>query len=90
MIQALVLSAYRFADVVELSHIENLIIYSMDFSTARFTQRRARQANMKRKTPIKVHFYFAKGSMSEEVYNTVAKKHTNFTKDSYERWKETL
>jgi len=85
--KAIILSSNAHAEGVDLSHIENLIIYSMDFSTARAFQRRARQANKERKTPIKVNFFFAKGSMSEEVYVTVFKKRENFTKNSYERWK---
>jgi hypothetical protein len=87
---AVILSSNAHAEGVDLSHIPNLIIYSMDFSTARAFQRRARQANKNRKEPIKVHFYHAKGSMSEEVYNTVFKKKENFLKDSYERWKEKI
>ena len=44
------------AEGVDLMHIEHLIIYSQDWSTAKHTQRRARQANRALDTPIKVHF----------------------------------
>jgi len=81
-----VVSSNKMAEGVDYSHIDNLIIYSSDFSTARAFQRRARQANMKRDKPIKVHFYLIEGGISEEVYETVYKKRTNFVKDSYERW----
>jgi len=88
--KALVVSSTAEAEGVDYSHIENLIIYSMDFSTGRFQQRRARQANFLRKSAIKVHFYFAKGSVSEAVYETVAKKSQNFIKNSFERWAHKL
>lgn len=54
----------------------------MDFSTAKYTQRRARQCNMKRDTPIDFHFLLVKGGISEQVYKTVAINRTNFV-DSY-------
>jgi len=88
--KAMILSSTSHSEGIDLSHIDNLIIYSMDFSTGRFQQRRARQANYLRDTPIKVHYYFAKGSVSEAVYQTVAKKRTNFLKNSFERWAEGL
>jgi len=63
---------------VDLSAYRHLIIYSQDFSTARHSQRRARQANKKRDTAIKVHFYLVKGAISEQVYKTVSINKTNF------------
>ena len=86
--KAEILSSNAHSEGVDLHHIENLIIYSMDFSTARAFQRRARQANRNRKTHIHVHFFFSKGSMSEAVYNSVLKKRESFTKNSYERWRD--
>lgn len=68
-----------FAEGVDLSHIEVLIVYSMGFSTSQFVQRRARQCNMQRTTPIKVHFLLVKGGVSEQVYNTVARNKKNFS-----------
>ena len=63
---------------MELSHIEHLIISSLDYSTARYQQRNARQASVKRKTPIKVHVLMSAGQVSEAVFKTVALKHQDF------------
>ena len=68
-----------FAEGVDLSHIDEVIVYSMNFSTSQYVQRRARQCNMMRENPIKVHFLLVKGAVSEQVYNTVAKNRENFT-----------
>lgn len=80
-----VYSSTSHAEGVDLSHIDELVVYSMDFSTARFIQRRARQANMKRDKPINVHFLLVKGAISEQVYNSVAVKKENFTNSCFER-----
>ena len=87
---ALILQGDSFAEGVDLSHKKHLIIYSMSFSTSRHIQRRARQANKNRKEPIKVHFLLVKKGISEAVYESVAKKKVNFTKNSYERWADEL
>lgn len=76
--KATILQATSFAEGVDLSMYETLVVYSMDFSTARYSQRRARQANMKRDTEINVHYLLVKGGISEQVYNTVAVNKTNF------------
>jgi hypothetical protein len=75
---ATLLQGTSYAEGVDLSAFEHLIIYSQDFSTARHSQRRARQANKARSTPIKVHFYLVKGAISEQVYTTVSVNKTNF------------
>ena len=75
---ALILSSHAHAEGVELSHVEHLIISSMDYSTARFQQRNARQASKKRKTPINVHVLMSIGCVSEAVYQAVAEKHQDF------------
>lgn len=80
--KAQVLQANKYAEGVDLSMYEHLVVYSMDFKTAQYTQRRARQANMKRETPINVHFLLIKRGLSEQVYNTVAINKTNFV-DKY-------
>lgn len=80
--EATILQATSFAEGVDLSMFKTLIIYSMDFSTARYSQRRARQCNMHRNEPIDVHYLLVKGAISEQVYTTVAKNKTNFI-DSY-------
>ena len=79
---ATILQGTSFAEGVDLSMYETCVVYSMDFSTAKYTQRRARQCNMKRDTPIDFHFLLVKGAISEQVYKTVAVNRTNFV-DSY-------
>jgi len=79
---ATILQGTSFAEGVDLSMYETCVVYSMDFSTAKYTQRRARQCNMKRDTPIDFHFLLVKGAISEQVYNTVAINRVNFV-DSY-------
>jgi hypothetical protein len=80
-----VYSSTSHAEGISLAHIDELVIYSMDFSTSRFIQRRARQANMKRDKPIKVHFLLVKDAVSEQVYNAVAIKKENFTNSLFKR-----
>ena len=84
---ALVLQATSFAEGVDLSHKKTLVIYSQDFSTARHSQRRARQANLLRTDDITVHFLLVKKAISEEVYKTVSVNKTNYIDSLY---KETL
>lgn len=79
---ATILQGTSFAEGVDLSMYETCVVYSMDFSTAKYTQRRARQCNMKRDTPIDFHFLLVKGAISEQVYQTVAVNRANFV-DSY-------
>ena len=67
-----------YAEGVDFSGYETMIILSMDFSTARYSQRRARQCNVNRDTPIKVHYILTKGAISEQIYETVAKNKKNF------------
>ncbi len=81
------LQATSFAEGVDLSDYTNLIIYSQDFSTARHTQRRARQCNMQRESEIRVHFLLVKGGLSEQVYKTVSKNKRNFVDSVYTKGK---
>jgi len=83
--KAVILQATSFAEGVDLSHIRNLVIYSQDFSTARHTQRRARQANKNRTDPITVHYILVKDAISDQVYNTVTEKKQNFVDSVFER-----
>lgn len=71
------------AEGVDFSMYEHLIVYSMNFSTAKYTQRRARQANMNRDTEINVHFLLTKGGISEQVYTTVAVNKKNYVDKYY-------
>lgn len=75
---ARILQATSNAEGIDLHKVDNLIIYSQDFSTARHTQRRARQANLYRTDPITVHFLLVKKGISEEVYNTVSINKQNY------------
>jgi len=85
---AKILQATSNAEGVELSHIQHLVIYSQDFSTARHTQRRARQASMQREWPITVHFLLVKKAISCQVYKTVSINKVNYVDSRFER--ETL
>jgi len=81
--KAQILQATSYAEGVDLSMYEHLVVYSMNFSTAQYTQRRARQANMKRETPIKVHFILVENAISHQVYKTVAVNKKNFVDKYY-------
>lgn len=83
--KARILQATSYAEGVDLSMHKHLVVYSMDFSTSKYTQRRARQANMERKEEILVHFLLVKKAISEQVYKTVAKNKTNFVDSVFER-----
>lgn len=84
---ARILQATSFAEGVDLSGYENLVIYSQDFSTARHTQRRARQANKARKTPIIVHYLLCKDAISHQCYKTVSLNKKNFVDSVFTRSK---
>jgi hypothetical protein len=80
---ARILQATSYAEGVDLSNHKHLVIYSQDFSTARHSQRRARQANKNRKEEILVHYLLVKKAISEQVYNTVSKNKTNFVDSTF-------
>jgi len=84
---ATILQATSYAEGVDLHHIEHLIIYSQDFSTARHTQRRARQAAKDREWPITVHFLLVKGGISEQVYKTVSINKRNYVDSMFTKEK---
>lgn len=73
-----ILQATSYAEGVDLSHVRHMIIYSQDFSTARHTQRRARQCNLNRDEPIDINFLLCKKAISHQVYNTVSRNKRNF------------
>ena len=83
--KATILQSSRYAEGVDLHKFRTLVVYSMDFSTAKYTQRRARQANMKRVEPITVHYLLATKAISDQVYTAVAKNKTNFVDRLYTR-----
>jgi hypothetical protein len=81
---ALILQGTSFAEGIDLHAYKHLIIYSQDFSTARHTQRRARQANLNRLEPIKVHYILVKGGISSNVYKSVSVNKKNFVDTVFE------
>lgn len=82
---ATLLQATSYAEGVDLKDFKHLIIYSQDYSTARHTQRRARQCNINRTEPITVHYLLAKKGISEQVYNTVSRNKRNFVDSVFRR-----
>ena len=85
--KATILQATTNAEGVELAHKKHLIVYSQDWSTARHTQRRARQASKDRDIPIDVHFILVKGAVSHDCYKQVAVNKKNFVDSVYKRKK---
>ncbi len=85
--KAVILQATSNAEGVDLSMYDDLVIYSHDFSTAKHTQRRARQANMERVDPIVVHYMLVKGAISSQAYKTVAINKKNFVDSVFTRIK---
>lgn len=84
-IHASILQGTSFAEGIDLSSYKHLIIYSQDYSTARHSQRRARQANKERKESIIVHYLLVKKAISEQVYQTVSINKTNFVDSVFKR-----
>ena len=82
---AAILQASSFAEGIDLAEYKTIVIYSQDFSTARHTQRRARQAAKHRTEPIIVHFLLVEKGISEQVYNTVAVNKTNFVDSLFQK-----
>lgn len=80
-----ILQASAYAEGVDLSMYETLVVYSQNFSTGQYSQRRARQANMARDTPITVHFLLVKNAVSEQCYECVAHNKQNFVDTRFER-----
>lgn len=83
--KTLIRQATKYAEGVDFSKKKNLIIYSQDFSTASYSQRRARQANIAREEPIKVHFLLTKKGVSDKVYTTVAENKKNYVDKVFDR-----
>lgn len=82
---ATILQGTSYAEGVDLAHIDTIVIYSQDFSTAKHTQRRARQAARHRDKPIVVHYLLVKKAVSEQVYFTVSVNKQNFVDAVFER-----
>lgn len=82
---ATILQGSANAEGVDLSHFKHLIVYSQDWSTAKHSQRRARQANKARQEEIKVHFLLVKKAISSEVYKATSKNKVNYIDSLFER-----
>ncbi len=82
---AKVLQATSYAEGVDLHKHRHLVIYSQDYSTARHTQRRARQCNLNREEPIHVHHILVKKATSQQIYKTVCVNKKNFVDSVFER-----
>lgn len=83
--KALILQATSYAEGIDLYQYKHLVIYSQNFSTAKFTQRRARQTNKQRSEPIIVHFLLVKNAISDQAYKTVSVNKENFVDAVFER-----
>ncbi|EAK7296976.1 hypothetical protein FBF91_08195 [Campylobacter upsaliensis] len=88
--EAKLLQSTSHAEGVDLHKIDFSIIYSMNYSAAKYTQRRARQCNMKRASPIRVIFPLTKEGMSKAVYHRVAVEKKNFTASYYEKLRKEI
>ena len=82
---AVVLQGTTNAEGVELSMYDTIVVYSQDWSTAKYTQRRARQASKARTKEIVVHFLLVKKAISDQCYQTVAINKVNFVDSTFER-----
>lgn len=72
--RAKIFSSNAHAEGVDLSHLHHFIIYSSDYSGAKFVQRRERIANINGSNTNIVHHLLVKGAISEQVYKAVSKK----------------
>lgn len=79
-----ILQGTSYAEGVDLSHIDTLVVYSQDFSTSKHIQRRARQAHKDRDKPIQVHFLLVKKAISLEVYSAVSVNKRNYSDRLFE------
>ena len=75
---ARILQGTSHAEGMDLSMYEHLVIYSQDWSAVKYNQRRCRQANLNRETPIRVYFLLVRGLPSDSVYQSVAEKKKMF------------
>lgn len=87
---AILLQSTSHAEGVDLHKIDFSIIYSMNYSAAKYTQRRARQCNMKREHPIQVVYPLTKEGISKSIYHRVAVEKKNFTASYYEKLRKEL
>ena len=67
-------SSISHAEGVDLSHLDNFIIFSFGFSGAKFVQLRNRAVNVNSQSESKVHILLTKNSISMQVYESVKNK----------------
>lgn len=67
-------SAISHAEGVDLSHLDNFILFSFGFSGAKFVQLRNRAVNVNSQSESKVHILLTKNSISTQVYEVVKNK----------------
>ena len=82
--KAKILQGTSYAEGIDLSMHRYMVVYSQDWSTIKYSQRRCRQANVNRKWPIEVHFLLVEGSISDQVYQNVAVKKRDFIDSMFE------
>lgn len=72
--KANIYSSSAHAEGVDLSHLKHFIIYSADYSGAKFVQRRERIVNVNGSNSLKVHHLLVKKAISEQVYKLTSNK----------------
>ena len=82
--RAKIYSSNAHAEGVDLSHLKYFIIYSSDYSGAKFIQRRDRIVNINGSNTLNVHHLLVKKAISEQVYKRVSKK-MDFNNSTYEQ-----
>ena len=82
--KAKIYSSNAHAEGVDLSHLRHFIIYSSDYSGAKFIQRRDRIINTNGSNTLIVNHLLVKGAISEQVYKRVSKKE-DFNNSTYIR-----
>jgi len=80
---AVLLQGTSNAEGVNLSMYKHHIIYSMDYRTAKYIQRRARMCDLHREEEILVHYLLVRKAISHQVYDTVAVNKANYTDKYY-------
>ena len=81
---AKVYSSTADAEGVDLSHLNDFVVYSSGYQGSKFIQRRERIVNINQSSTTVVHHLLCKGAISEQVYYACSKKH-NFNNETYKK-----
>lgn len=81
--RAHILQGMRYSEGVDLSKYKHAVVFSLDESTATYSQRRNRQININRADEVVVHYLLVKGGLSEAIYTSVAVNKVNFINRLY-------